>query len=112
MMPGMIMLWAGAIVDIPSGWHLCDGTMGTPDLLDRFVVCAGDAYTVDERGGADEHHHEWSTGYFYMSLVAGPHIAAGSDYDEDTDYMLITDDTTSDPHIPLYHALCYIMKLN
>ena len=36
MMPGMIMLWAGAIVDIPSGWHLCDGDAGTIDLRNKW----------------------------------------------------------------------------
>lgn len=31
---GIICLWYGAIVDIPSGWHLCDGTEGTPLIVD------------------------------------------------------------------------------
>lgn len=48
MMPGMIMLWNGAVVDIPSGWHLCDGTVGTPDLRNKFVIGAGLAYNPDD----------------------------------------------------------------
>jgi hypothetical protein len=43
---GMIMLWSGSIASIPSGWALCDGGSGTPDLQDRFVVGAGSSYAV------------------------------------------------------------------
>jgi hypothetical protein len=28
----MVVIWAGALVDIPAGWQRCDGTGGTPDL--------------------------------------------------------------------------------
>ncbi len=34
---GLIQIWAGTIATIPSGWALCDGLGGTPNLLDRFV---------------------------------------------------------------------------
>jgi hypothetical protein len=49
---GMIMLWSGSIGTIPTGWHLCDGTAGTPNLRDRFIVGAGSAYAVGATGGA------------------------------------------------------------
>ncbi len=49
---GGIIMWSGAEVDIPSGWLLCDGNNGTPDLQGRFIVGAGDAYSVDDTGGA------------------------------------------------------------
>ena len=42
---GMIMLWSGSIASIPSGWALCDGSSGTPNLTDKFVVAAGASYT-------------------------------------------------------------------
>ena len=48
---GMVMMWYGAITAIPSGWVLCDGTNGTPDLRDRFVVGAGSAYAFKDSGG-------------------------------------------------------------
>ncbi|HUH35153.1 MAG TPA: hypothetical protein VL022_04905 [Moheibacter sp.] len=35
---GAIVMWAGAINQIPAGWKLCDGQNGTPDLRARFVV--------------------------------------------------------------------------
>lgn len=37
---GVIVMWSGTIANIPSGWHLCDGTNGTPDLRNFFVVGA------------------------------------------------------------------------
>jgi len=49
---GMIMLWSGSIASIPSGWALCDGTSGTPDLRNRFIVGAGSTYAVDATGGS------------------------------------------------------------
>ena len=49
---GMIMMWSGSIATIPSGWVLCDGTNSTPDLRNRFVVGAGDTYSVDGTGGS------------------------------------------------------------
>lgn len=38
---GMVVFWAGTSGSIPAGWHLCDGTNGTPDLRDQFIVGAG-----------------------------------------------------------------------
>lgn len=55
---GMIILWSGAIVDIPTGWHLCDGDEGTPNLRDRFIVGAGDTYAVGATGGSLTHTHD------------------------------------------------------
>ena len=51
---GMINLWYGAIGSVPSGWYLCDGANGTPDLRDRFVVGAGSTYSVAATGGATD----------------------------------------------------------
>ncbi len=50
---GGIILWSGSTGSIPSGWFLCDGSNGTPDLRDRFVVGAGSSYAVGATGGAD-----------------------------------------------------------
>lgn len=38
---GGIIMWSGSIASIPSGWLLCDGTLGTPDLRNRFILGAG-----------------------------------------------------------------------
>lgn len=48
---GLISMWSGTIATIPSGWVLCNGSNGTPDLRNRFVVgahsdSAGVAYST------------------------------------------------------------------
>lgn len=50
---GGIILWSGTIATIPAGWALCDGTNGTPDLRNRFIVGAGDTYASADVGGAN-----------------------------------------------------------
>lgn len=49
---GLILLWSGSIASIPSGWVLCNGSNGTPDLRNRFVVGAGSTYAVGATGGS------------------------------------------------------------
>src|SRR6056297_1477169 len=50
---GGIIIWSGLLTAIPTGWGLCDGSNGTPDLRDRFVVGAGDQYDRNDTGGAN-----------------------------------------------------------
>ena len=50
---GSIVMWSGSIANIPSGWALCDGNNGTPNLKDRFVVGAGSNYSVGNTGGSN-----------------------------------------------------------
>lgn len=50
---GSIIMWSGAAATVPGGWQLCDGSNGTPDLRNRFVVGAGANYNVGDRGGID-----------------------------------------------------------
>jgi microcystin-dependent protein len=49
--PGGIIMWSGGVV--PAGWALCDGTAGTPDLRNRFILAggAGSSYAVGSVGG-------------------------------------------------------------
>lgn len=47
-----IILWSGAVANIPSGWYLCDGSNGTPDMRGRMAIGAGGAYSVGATGGA------------------------------------------------------------
>lgn len=37
---GVIVMWSGTIATIPSGWLLCNGSNGTPDLRNRFIIGA------------------------------------------------------------------------
>jgi len=38
--------------EAPTGWLICDGRPGTPDLRDRFIIGAGGAWAVTQTGGA------------------------------------------------------------
>ena len=51
---GIISMWSGSIASIPSGWLLCNGSSGTPDLRDRFVIGAGSTYAVAATGGTKD----------------------------------------------------------
>ena len=48
---GVIWMWNSTSGTIPTGFQLCDGSNGTPDLRDRFVVGAGLSYAVGATGG-------------------------------------------------------------
>ena len=55
---GMILMYTGSTA--PSGWAICDGSNGTPDLRARFIVGAGNGsgagnsnYSVNNTGGAE-----------------------------------------------------------
>lgn len=50
---GAIVDWSGLESAIPSGWFLCNGLNGTPDLRNRFIVGAGTGgdYDPGDAGG-------------------------------------------------------------
>ena len=54
---GVIMIFHGAIDNIPKGYVLCDGNNGTPDLRDKFIIGAGGKYKGGETGGSLYHKH-------------------------------------------------------
>lgn len=49
---GGILMWSGLVANIPSGYALCDGTGGTPDLRGKFIIGAGGSYNPEATGGA------------------------------------------------------------
>jgi hypothetical protein len=49
---GCIAVWALTQASIPSGWHLCDGLAGSPDLRGRFLLGAGSGYNPGATGGS------------------------------------------------------------
>lgn len=110
-MKGMIVIWSGAIVDIPHGWALCDGTQGTPDLRERFVICAGQFIPPGSISGDWAHTHPFTGDGHVHPLIAGANIAAGADYDDTTDSSNVSGTTDSTQHVPPFYALAFIMKL-
>ena len=74
---GMIMMYTGSTA--PSGWAICNGQNGTPDLRNRFIVGAGNSYNVGVTGGFDSvslsesqipsHTHSFSGSSSHLSLI-------------------------------------------
>ena len=78
---GGVILWHGSSDAIPKGWAICDGTQGTPDMRDRFVVGAGGKYALDAKGGAASATPNVSTGTAKTGIRladAAPRGTAGS----------------------------------
>lgn len=69
---GVISMWSGAVNAVPTGWALCDGNGGRPDLRNRFVVGAGGNYAVAANGGAAEHSHGGSVGDHVLTEAQMP----------------------------------------
>jgi hypothetical protein len=49
---GGIILWYGLVANIPTGWALCNGANGTPDLRERFVIGASTTLETGSTGGS------------------------------------------------------------
>jgi hypothetical protein len=137
---GGIIMWSGSIASIPAGWLLCDGTSGTPNLRDRFVVGAGSAYVVAASGGSkdaivvahthtatstvtDPGHthteplHAQAAGYSAGFIANGDSsfISNATINSNTTGITVATSNSTegssaTDANLPPYYALAYIMK--
>ncbi len=107
---GMILLWSGSIAAIPKGWALCNGSNGTPDLRNRFIVGAGSTYAVDETGGTTSHGHGMENLDHSHLLNSGDNVAAGSGWSIQTTEDSGDAAATSEITLPPYYALAYIMK--
>jgi microcystin-dependent protein len=136
---GGIIIWSGAANAIPSGWLLCNGSSGTPDLRNRFVVGAGSTYAVDATGGSADaivvsHTHTATSvvtdsGHSHNTVTinnlglpiqgyAMGNTPIGSTFATNTATTGITVATTNsstgssgtNANLPPYYALCYIMK--
>jgi hypothetical protein len=79
---GGVVFWSGLLADIPTGYHLCDGTGGTQDYQDKFIMCASPGIPVDTSGGALE--HDWT-----HTQVAGS-VASGGPGDDSHSYTIDT----------------------
>lgn len=52
---GSIILWGSGTV--PDGWQVCDGTNGTPNLVDKFPLGASVDGDLLVTGGSTTHLH-------------------------------------------------------
>jgi len=135
---GGIIIWSGSTGSIPAGWFLCNGSNGTPDLRDRFIVGAGNSYAVNAVGGTADaivvsHTHTATSvvsdpghlhNVYFAAVAGGGGSVAGLDSSGTnqpstlTAYTGITVATTNttagvsgtNANLPPYYALAYIMK--
>lgn len=68
---GFIMPFAGTTA--PSGWALCDGTGGTPDLRGYFLVGASSSSNLGGVTGSNTHTHNYGFGSLTYTPVANTH---------------------------------------
>ena len=115
---GGIIMWSGATNNIPSGWALCDGQNGTPNLQDRFIVGAGNTYAVDATGGSADatlvsHTHNllYNHGSFGGSSGAVTPRSGNSPVTPGISGRVSTEGSSAtNANLPPYYALAYIMK--
>jgi microcystin-dependent protein len=69
---GIITMWSGSVASIPSGWTLCNGSNGTPDLRGRFIIGAGGSYNPGNTGGSE------SVTLTTANLAAHTHSVSGT----------------------------------
>ena len=95
---GLICMWSGST--IPTGWALCNGSNGTPDLRDRFIVGSGSSYSLGAKGGSNtvtlttaqmpSHTHTGSTGSASVNYT-GKAGQTSSYMNNETGYPLMDD---------------------
>jgi hypothetical protein len=131
---GVIVLWSGATGSIPTGYYLCDGSNGTPDLRNRFLVGAGSTYAVAATGGSADavvvshthtatavdsgHLHTYTANNGNVNASGSPGVTSGnvSTGNTSTSYANVTVTNAStgvsgtNANLPPYYALAYIMK--
>ena len=123
---GCILIWSGAANAIPTGFVLCNGSNGTPDLRGKFVVGYHDGngdYDVGDTGGAESvtlttaqiPSHKHTTNIDGGHVIPGnggssfPYGGAGT-YSSTVFSMNNTGGGGAHENRPPFYALCYIMK--
>ncbi len=121
-----IIMWSGSIANIPTGWYLCDGSNGTPDLRGKFVLGAGGTYSVGASGGEETHvltitempAHDHSSSFASAGHKHGP-VPGSTGWTGGGTPMTGPDSTASvasqgggsaHNNMPPYMALAFIMK--
>ena len=115
---GGIIMWSGATNNIPSGWALCDGQNGTPNLQDKFIVGAGNTYAVDATGGSADatlvsHTHNllYNHGSFGGSSGAVTPRSGNTPVTPGISGRVSTEGSSAtNANLPPYYALAYIIK--
>ena len=123
---GMIIMWNSTVATIPTGFVLCDGSNGTPDLRGRFVVGhhpSNNDYDINDTGGSESvtltvaqmpsHKHDTTFDnkrYFPGGGSTSISFGGAGGYPADIFTMSNEGGGQSHENRPPYYALCYIMK--
>jgi hypothetical protein len=96
--PGIIALWEG--VTPPEGWAICNGSNGTPDLRNKFVIISNSstggstggnntislrtyttstAYHYHPRSRTDDGASTYCCSIYQSEEVNEPHVSSGND---------------------------------
>jgi hypothetical protein len=121
---GIIVMWHGLLANIPAGWALCNGTNGTPDLRDRFIVGAATGANPGTVGGALTHTHAAHTGvvnHTHVMTASNTVATSGTNVGRGTGAQATV--TAPNPvggvanlphdtpdHRPPFYAVAFIMK--
>jgi len=79
---GLIAMWYGLIAAIPSGWVLCDGNNGTPDMRGRYPKGAAAAAEAGDTGGATTHTHAAHAALSHSGAAVDNHASHTHTYTE------------------------------
>lgn len=105
---GMIAQWSGSIGSIPTGWFLCDGSRGTPDLRDRFSLASGPSFNVGDTGGSINHTHDFTSDGHTHNIPGGGTVMDGNNFADDTDSAVESGTTDPASVLPPFYALAFI----
>lgn len=109
---GVIYGWSGSILQIPDGYVLCNGSNGTPDLRDKFIVGAGHDFAVNDSGGSTTHSHTFtSDSHDHDILTGGTDVSSGTGFEEDTTSEVAEGTALAATSMPAFYALAFLMKL-
>lgn len=122
----LIRLYIGAAADIPAGWQLADGTNGTPNMQDLFVVGAGHLYGQGSAGGSTTigtnnlpaHTHPYNdANTTYTANTVAVQSGTGTTVVQsltvgggDTPRATGNNATTATAFLPPYYAAAYIIN--
>ena len=118
---GSIIMFNGKAEEIPSGWAICDGKNGTPNLLDRFILAStyaggtgGQSQITLSVSQLPPHRHRLKKCWYGKSDNADDRQVVRWDDSVGTNDQILTEETGFGLPInimPPYYRLIYIMKV-
>jgi len=135
---GGIIMFSGTLTNLSANWALCDGSNGTPDLGDKFVLGAQNQGEISDTGGSadaivvththtgatdsdGEHTHTVAVGvganipgeYYENPVVTtGPTTTSSNGAHTHDITMDSTGSSGTNANLPPYYKLAYIMRVS